>query len=257
MTALVRYEAARAALQAAHDVDEVKDIRDKHQAVAAYARQAQDNAMVLWASEIKVRAERRAGEMLAERKANGSRATPAGNVNPRTKVSSSTTPTLDDLGITRDQSSKWQKVAAIPDEKFEKVVEEMKDAGLITTAAVLRTATKPKKVKAKAAEKAPQKEKEKPKPVADDKALAELKAKYSDLEERYETLADTAREQEDKLTMYAATEPDEQQKLIATLQKTIQRKDAEIDRLRARVSDLNNKCNSLIQQVKIERKKRG
>lgn len=254
MTALVRYEAARAALQAAHDVDEVKDIRDKAQAMAAYARQAQDNAMVLWASEIKVRAERRAGEMLAEMpKHNGGRPAKTGN------SASPVSETLKDMGVSKRQSAQWQKVAAIPDEKFEKVVEEMKDAGLITTSAVLRTATKPKKVKERApAEKKPPKEKQ-PKPSGDEKKaraeLIDLQGKYADLLEKNVELADTAKELEDKLTAFETTELDEQQKLIAELQLKLRRKDAEIDRLRVQIRDANNKANDLIREVKRLQKK--
>lgn len=87
--------------------------------------------------------------------------------------------------------------------------------------------------------------------------LIEVQGKYADLLEKNAELADTARELEDKLTMFEATEPDAQQKLIADLQKKLQRKDAEITRLNGRISDLNNKCNDLIRQVKIEKKKRG
>ncbi|MBA7548173.1 hypothetical protein ES705_40620 [subsurface metagenome] len=63
---LVRYEAARIALREAKDVDEVKDIHDKVEAIRAYARQANDIEMVSWATKIKLQAIRRMGELLKE-----------------------------------------------------------------------------------------------------------------------------------------------------------------------------------------------
>jgi hypothetical protein len=41
-TQLVRYDAMCHAIAAAHEVDEVKDIRDKARAIEMYARQAQN-----------------------------------------------------------------------------------------------------------------------------------------------------------------------------------------------------------------------
>jgi hypothetical protein len=41
-------------------------------------------------------------------------------------VEASRPATLSDIGLTRDQSSKWQKLAAIPDEKFESALSEVK-----------------------------------------------------------------------------------------------------------------------------------
>ena len=133
---LARYDAARHALQAAHSVDEVKDIRDKAQAMAAYARQAKDTELLEWATEIKVRAERRAGEMLRDMAERGERATKG---NPQMSHAATFGPTLDVLGINRSQSSRWQKLAAVPEDKFEQAVAAAKEiAGAVTTAALLR-----------------------------------------------------------------------------------------------------------------------
>jgi hypothetical protein len=143
MTQLVKYEAARAALAAAHRIDEVKDIRDRAQALAAYARQARDTEMIEWATEIKVRAERRCGQMLKETAARGERATKKGNVNQYSRVSHDGRPSLSDLGLNFNQSSRYQKLAEIPEEQFEKMLDFSKaNSGQVTTAAMLRLGEK-------------------------------------------------------------------------------------------------------------------
>ena len=145
MTQLVRYEQARTALAECQRVDEVKDIRDKAEAMAAYARQAKDTELVEWATEIKVRAERRAGEMLRESAQRGERISGDGKVNQHNRGSHADTPTLADIGVTPMQSSRWQSLASMTDDHFETAVATAKDtAGQVTTAFMLREAAKNK-----------------------------------------------------------------------------------------------------------------
>jgi N6-adenosine-specific RNA methylase IME4 len=121
VTQLVKYEAARTALEAASTVDEAKDIRDKATAIQAYARQAKDSDLEIWASEIKLRAERRAGEMLKETEL--SKGSPGNQYTGKLDRSEqSTGSTLKDLDITPQQSSDWQKVADVDDDEFEAVL---------------------------------------------------------------------------------------------------------------------------------------
>lgn len=153
MTQLVRYEQARTALAACRSVDEVKDIRDKAEAMAAYARQAKDTELIQWATEIKVRAERQAGEMLAASAANRTRAgkseggqrAAAERWGSKSDAATSHPPTLADIGITKDQSSRWQSLASMSEDHFEAAVATAKDtAGQVTTAFMLREAAKAK-----------------------------------------------------------------------------------------------------------------
>jgi phage N-6-adenine-methyltransferase len=127
---LVKYDRMRSAIVEARKVDEVKDIRDKARALEVYTAQARDRLAERQVAEIRVRAERRCGELLKEMEKNGERHSEHGS---RKSVSEAPTRTLDDLGITRDQSSQWQALADIPEAKFE--------AALRSTAEVFGKAT--------------------------------------------------------------------------------------------------------------------
>jgi len=128
MTALIRYDAARRALAAAHSVDEVRAIRSRAEAVRVYAKQARDLDMQNMAAEIRIHAERRAGQLLLEMEKNpGTR----GEGRPRkddtksrrSRRTTANPPTLEEIGISKDQSAKWQKIALLVDDAtFEKAL---------------------------------------------------------------------------------------------------------------------------------------
>ena len=66
MSELVRYDAMCRAIAEAHAIDEVKEIRNRMVAMEAYARQALNEDAERQAREIRIRAERRSGQMLKE-----------------------------------------------------------------------------------------------------------------------------------------------------------------------------------------------
>jgi hypothetical protein len=105
---LVRYDAMCRAIEEAHKVDEVKDIRDRASALEHYAHQAQNTDAERRAAQIRMRAERKAGQLLAEM--------PKANGRPE---KASTATRLSDLGITYDQSSQWQKLGAMSQKDFD------------------------------------------------------------------------------------------------------------------------------------------
>lgn len=206
MSALIRYDAARHALKVAQQVDEVKDIRDKAQALAAYARQAKDADMINWATEIKLRAERRCGELLKKTPRN------KGDATPPDTPEGGVVPTLEQIGVSHKQSSDFQAIADIPEEEFEEAITEPKPS----TASLVKKAKK----------KAEPKEK-KPKP--------EKKAKVEKSEEEDNTLKELQAANKEILVLQAQSE---------SLQKDD--KDAEIIKLHKRIEGLEGRLASAI-----------
>jgi len=123
MQYLVKFNAMNKAIQECHDIDEIKLIRDKAEAMRYVLIKAKESIKYIrMATEIRVRAERRAGELLK------------GQVRKRWErdkvlISSDTISKLklSDMGITPDQSSNWQLIASIPDDRFEEYIKIVKE----------------------------------------------------------------------------------------------------------------------------------
>jgi N6-adenosine-specific RNA methylase IME4 len=121
-SSLTYYNNAKKALALVHRVDEVKDIRDKAEAMQVYARQAKDGVLIAHATEIRMRAEIRAGEILAEMARAGERAKSKDTLARGRTQQPRAAPKLSDLGVNKTQSSRWQKLAAMPPEKQEQTI---------------------------------------------------------------------------------------------------------------------------------------
>jgi len=124
---LTHFDRARQELELAASVDEVKAIRDKAEALRQYAKQSRLSLdMQNRCAEIRIRAERRAGDMLREMEKH-----PPGPIPLKDRLHDATDlpPRLEDLGISKSQSSRWQAIASIPEEDFEERVESLKASG--------------------------------------------------------------------------------------------------------------------------------
>jgi hypothetical protein len=138
---LVRYDAMCRAIDAAYEVDEVKEFRDKAIALETYARQARNIEAERRATTIRIKAERKAGELLAAmKKAKGGAEKGTKRDGPGGKVMQSDGPTaLRDIGISKQQSSDWQKLAAVPQKRFEAALADK--SKMPSTAAIIRENT--------------------------------------------------------------------------------------------------------------------
>ncbi|MES2671597.1 MAG: hypothetical protein V4673_14430 [Pseudomonadota bacterium] len=136
MTTLVKYDAACAALAAAVSVDEVMQIRDGADMMRAAAKIAKNRTLEMQAIELRMRGERKLGEMLIAQKetvglnrgrAGAGRPSLGGAEPEQRKIDDR--PTLAEVGIDRKLSSHAQKMASVPEEKFEALIGTWKQEG--------------------------------------------------------------------------------------------------------------------------------
>jgi hypothetical protein len=169
---LVRYDAACKALAEARAVDEVQDIRNKAEAMRVYGMQAKNKTLEVDAAEIRIRAERKLGELIAEQKRGAGLAKPG----PKSVPTGNRIPTLAEAGIDKKLSSRAQKMAAVPADEFEAEVGEWRQRVQAENA---RVTTRLEKAAERAAVKQPE-------PQADDgPTLSEL---VDELQRENETL---------------------------------------------------------------------
>ena len=166
MHQLTHFNKAKQELALATSIDDVKDIRDKAEALRAYTKQAGETLeMQNQCAEIKIRAERRAGELIPEQIEHGG---------DRKTESSLHHERLKDLDISESQSHRWQTIAKIPEEEFEKHISETMDKGEeLTSVGTYKKAQKLKR----------QKQKDESPPLPSDKyriIYADVPWKYSD-----------------------------------------------------------------------------
>jgi len=105
-----------------------------------YARQAQLGlAAQIAAAELKLRAERRAGELWPGWPNKHPAGRPPGNRSQR--VTDDSPPRLNELGISKRQSSRWQQIAAVPEPVFEERIATTRSRRQeLTTAGALKLA---------------------------------------------------------------------------------------------------------------------
>lgn len=130
-----------AAIAAAVAVDEILDIHDRMRAIEAAARVAKNRDAEADAAVIRLRAERRLGEMLAQTKRHRGGRPKTGSENEQVSE-----PRLADIGVDRKLSARAQKLFAVPAADFDQHIaefrEEVRELGGRVSAKLIREGEK-------------------------------------------------------------------------------------------------------------------
>lgn len=115
------YEAAKNALAECSALDECKDWSDKAAALASYAKQAQDDALMTMATRIKARAVRRSGELLKQIDARQGQNLP--NSKSEGSHTFSQADAAGEAGMSKHQQVQATRIASVPQDDFDAQVE--------------------------------------------------------------------------------------------------------------------------------------
>jgi hypothetical protein len=130
---VVLYDKMVLAINECHRTDEVKEIRDRALALQECARIAKNFEAERKAGEIRIRAERRTGELLSEMEKGKGGRPPENSAQPALSLFAKA---KQDAEISDDQAKRWQQLADIPKEEFEQALsdpdEKPSTSGLIT-----------------------------------------------------------------------------------------------------------------------------
>lgn len=239
---LVRYDAACRALAEAKAVDEVKDVRDKADAMRIYAMQAKNKQLEVDAAEIRIRAERRLGELITAQKLTvglsqgGRPKTPSHEAGVYQEASGGRVrPTLADVGIDYKLSQRAQALAAVPAEEFEEKVSEWRERVEAENERVtVRLIAAGEKAQAKANGHTP---------PEDDPRDVEIRRLKVDLADAREKLTAVTDELESYLN--ASAEEQERQKEFQKLRAYIRTVESQRDDYMAQVAQWKRECKAL------------
>ncbi len=133
MNELVKYNAMCQAIAECHKIDEVAELRNQARAMEVYAKQAMNLDAERQAVEIRIRAERKAGQLMKGMERGQGHRTDLTSVHDKPK--SEFSQAKQKSNVSDSQAKRWQKLADIPDKEFE---ESVKGKEMPTTSGIIR-----------------------------------------------------------------------------------------------------------------------
>ena len=125
LNTLALYSEARTALTLLKKTDEILDVRDKMRALEFYGEQIHDTSLASAAAEVKIRAERRFGQVVRALEKAGK--LPMGGRPKKRAAKQRDKNPSPTAGVSRRQKANSRKLADMPEDKFEGALARQKD----------------------------------------------------------------------------------------------------------------------------------